>query len=110
MLNRSIRHRRSRAEGGGPFGFRRFPLRSGRRVGLPYPRRQPSERVQIKAVTPKKNSARIDIVFLDDPNQRAENIPASRLRVLWDQVSSYDELMANWQHVDDLALDDVEQR
>lgn len=69
----------------------------------------PSERVQIQAMTPKKNSARIDIVFLDDPNQRVENVPASRLRVLWEQVSSYDELMANWQHVDDLTLDDVEQ-
>jgi hypothetical protein len=70
----------------------------------------PSEQVQIQAVTPKKNSARIDIIFLDDPDQRVENVPASRLRVPWDQVSGYDESMANWQRVDDLALDDVERR
>ena len=110
MLNRSIRHRRSRAQGGDPLAFdaSRFVVADV----WAYRARddRPSEWVQIQAVTPKKNSARIDIAFLDDPNQRVENVPASRLRVLWDQVSSYDELMANWQHVDDLALDDVEQR
>jgi hypothetical protein len=35
----------------------------------------PSERVRILAVEPKKNSARLEIRFLDDPDERVEKIP-----------------------------------
>ena len=34
-----------------------------------------SERVRILAVTPKKNSARLEVMFVDDPDGRVENGP-----------------------------------
>jgi hypothetical protein len=68
----------------------------------------PSERVKIRTVTPRKQSARVEIVFLDDPGGRIENQPAARLRVPWADVATYDLLMANWQRIDDHTLDDVE--
>lgn len=68
----------------------------------------PSERVKIRAVTPKKHSARVEIRFLDDPDGRIENQPAARLRVPWASVAAYDLLMANWQRIDDHTLDGVE--
>jgi hypothetical protein len=39
-----------------------------------------SERVRILAVTPKKNSARLELAFVDDPGGRVENVPGSRCR------------------------------
>ncbi|GLY96568.1 hypothetical protein [Actinoplanes sp. NBRC 103695] len=68
----------------------------------------PSERVKIRSVKPKKSSARVEILFLDDPDSRVENQPAARLRVPWTDVAAYDLLMANWQRIDDHVLDDVE--
>jgi hypothetical protein len=67
-----------------------------------------SERVRILAVMPKKSSARLDVVFLDDPDGRVENVPGSRLPVLWSKVEAYDVLMANWARLDKVKLDDVE--
>jgi hypothetical protein len=67
-----------------------------------------SERVRILAVTPKKNSARVDVVFVDDPQNRIETVPGSRLRAPWSQVEAYDALMANWSRLDAAELDDVE--
>lgn len=68
----------------------------------------PSERVRIVAVTLKKASSRVDVVFVDDPDERVESVPGSRLRVPWGEVESFDALMANWQRIDDLDLDDTE--
>jgi hypothetical protein len=67
-----------------------------------------SERVRILAVMPKKSSARLDVVFLDDPDGRVENVPGSRLPVLWSKVEAYDVLMADWARLDKVKLDDVE--
>ncbi|MEV4533094.1 hypothetical protein AB0J82_04600 [Asanoa sp. NPDC049518] len=68
-----------------------------------------SERVRIVAVTTKKTSTRVDVAFVDDPDRRQENVPAARLRFLWNEVASFDELMANWQRIDNADLDDTEQ-
>jgi hypothetical protein len=67
-----------------------------------------SERVRILAVLPKKSSARVDVAFVDDPDGRVENIPGSRLQVLWSEIETYDVLMANWARLDEVKLDDVE--
>jgi hypothetical protein len=67
-----------------------------------------SERVRIVAVMPKKNSARLDVAFIDDPDGRVANIPGSRLQVPWSEVEAYDVLMANWARLDEVKLDDVE--
>jgi hypothetical protein len=67
-----------------------------------------SERVRILAVTAKKNSARLDVVFLDDPDAREETVPGTRLRVPWREVESYDALMANWRRIADVELDHTE--
>lgn len=68
-----------------------------------------SERVRILAVTPKKNSVRLDVAFVDDPAARVENVPGNRLRALWSEVDAYDALMANWRRIDDRDLDDTEE-
>jgi hypothetical protein len=68
-----------------------------------------SERVQIMAVMPKKTSARVEVRFLDDPDERTENVPGSRLRVPWTEVAPFDAMMANWQRLNDLELDSTEQ-
>lgn len=67
-----------------------------------------SERVRVLAVTPKKNSARLEVAFVGDPDGRVENVPGTRLRVPWSQVEAYDALMANWSRLDSVNLDDVE--
>ena len=48
----------------------------------------PSERVRIIGITRKKTSARLDVTFLDDPEERVEKIPGTRLRVPWSEVES----------------------
>lgn len=67
-----------------------------------------SERVRIVSVIPGKQSARVEIAFLDEPQRPIEKVPGSRLRVRWEGVEAYDILMANWQRIDDSDLDDVE--
>lgn len=70
----------------------------------------PSERVRVLRVQARQNSGRADIEFLDDQEPgRTETVPASRLRVPWDQAAAFDELMANWARLADLTLDDTEQ-
>ena len=68
-----------------------------------------SERVRIQAVIPKKASARVELLFVNDPAQRVEKVPGSRLRVPWAEVVAYDAVMANWRRIDDRQLDDVEE-
>jgi hypothetical protein len=69
----------------------------------------PSERVQIQAITPINKSVRVEVVFVDDPERRVENVPGSRLRVPWKEVVAYETLMAQWKRIDNLALDTTEQ-
>jgi hypothetical protein len=90
------------------FDAARFPAGSE----WAYRRRDdaPSERVRVLKVQARQNSGRADIEFLDDREpRRAETVPASRLRVPWDQVDGFDEVMANWARLDDVDLDEAEQ-
>ena len=70
----------------------------------------PSERVRIKAVTPKKASASIEVEFLNDPGRRVQTVPSSRLKARWSDVEAYDAQQADWQRIDDFELDSVERR
>jgi hypothetical protein len=69
----------------------------------------PSERVRIKAVTPKKTTASIEVEFLDDGDHRVQIVPSTRLKVRWADVEAYDAQQAAWQRIDDFELDSVEQ-
>ncbi|MGI5180126.1 hypothetical protein ACQEVZ_27750 [Dactylosporangium sp. CA-152071] len=68
----------------------------------------PSERVRIKAVTPKKASASIEVEFPDD-GHRVQTVTSSRLKVRWADVEAYDTQQAAWQRIADFELDSVEQ-
>jgi hypothetical protein len=64
----------------------------------------------VLAVRPKKTSFSVEIEFLDPPDTgRIDRVPATRLRVPWDEVAGFDERMANWSRLGDLDLDDTEQ-
>jgi hypothetical protein len=69
---------------------------------------EPSERVRIDALEPKKTTVRVQVTFLDQ-GERTENVPGSRLRVPWAEVDAYDQLQANWERLEDISLDPVEQ-
>lgn len=68
----------------------------------------PSERVRIKAVTPKKVSASIEVEFGDDADRRVQTVPSSRLKTRWADVEAYDARQADWERIDDFELDSVE--
>jgi hypothetical protein len=69
---------------------------------------EPSERVRIKVVTPKKATASIEVDFLDD-DHRVQTVPSTRLKTRWANVEAYDAQQAGWQRIDDFELDSVEQ-
>ncbi|WP_432976634.1 hypothetical protein [Dactylosporangium sp. CA-233914] len=68
----------------------------------------PSERVRIRAVTPKKTTASIEVEFPDD-GHRVQTVPSSRLKTRWVDVEAYDTQQAAWQRIADFELDSVEQ-
>jgi hypothetical protein len=69
----------------------------------------PSERVKVIGIEKRKQTTRVDIEFLDgDKAGVCENVPGTRLPRPWNEVAEYDELMANWQRLDQEALDDTE--
>ncbi|MFG1606010.1 hypothetical protein [Actinoplanes sp. NPDC049265] len=61
---------------------------------------EPSERVRIKAVTPKKTTASIEVEFLDG-GHRVQTVPSSRLKTRWANVEAYDAQQAAWQRIAD---------
>jgi hypothetical protein len=70
----------------------------------------PSERVRITAVHTKKRSYRADVTFCVGAEAgQVENIPGNRLHGPWNDVESYDELMAGWQRLDEFELTDAEE-
>ena len=69
---------------------------------------EPSERVRIKAITPKKASASVEVEFVDDAARRVQTVSSSRLKVRWSGVEAYDARQADWQRIDDFELDSVE--
>ncbi|GAA2493854.1 hypothetical protein [Winogradskya humida] len=68
----------------------------------------PSERVRIKAVTPKKTTASVEVEFPDD-GHRVQTVPSTRLKTRWADVETYDAKQAAWQRIADFELDSVEQ-
>ncbi|GAA1579802.1 hypothetical protein GCM10009789_36950 [Kribbella sancticallisti] len=66
----------------------------------------PSERVQITAVHENKRGYRAEVLFCDGTTQ---NVPGSRLHGSWNDVTSYDELMAGWLLLDDFELTEAEE-
>lgn len=70
----------------------------------------PSERVRIIDIEKRKQTIRVDIEFLDgDKAGVRENVPGTRLPRPWNHVGAYDELMANWQRLDQDVLDETEE-
>lgn len=65
----------------------------------------PSERVLIKDLKVTKTKFRAIVTFDEG---RKENIPGSRLKVLWDEVQQYDELMDKWAKLAEHTLDEIE--
>jgi GGDEF domain-containing protein len=59
----------------------------------------PSERVRIKAVTPKKVTASIEVEFLDDGGHRVQTVPSTRLKTRWADVEAYDAQQEGWQRI-----------
>lgn len=70
----------------------------------------PSQRVRVLSVTPKKNSFRVEVEFLEGARAgQKEDVPGSRLRVPWSQVQPFDELMANWDRLAEYEIDEIEE-
>lgn len=71
----------------------------------------PSQRVRIRSVNRSKRSVRVVVEWLDgDQSGHVEDVPAGRLRGLWEDVTAFDELMANWNRIDGYDLDSTEER
>ncbi|MEU4626898.1 hypothetical protein AB0G04_43860 [Actinoplanes sp. NPDC023801] len=65
--------------------------------------------MRIKAVTPKKASASIEVEFLDD-GHRVATVPSTRLKARWSDVEAYDAQQADWERIADVELDSAEDR
>ncbi len=71
---------------------------------------EPSERVRIVAEHPGKQSSRYDVEFLEGEKAGTiENVPARRLKGRWSEVAAYDDLMSNWEWLDQSELTEPEQ-
>ncbi|RRJ85585.1 hypothetical protein EG850_12760 [Gulosibacter macacae] len=69
-----------------------------------------SEHVRVVEIDTRKKTPRYVVEFLDGDNAGAqENVPGGRLRGNWSDVAAYDELMANWERIDQVELTDSEQ-
>jgi len=69
----------------------------------------PSERVRVLAIHEGKRANRVDLLFLDDPDERIEErVPAGRLRVLWSDVEAFDARMATLGRLKDEGVTDAE--
>lgn len=70
----------------------------------------PSQRVLVRAATRDKRKVRIEVEFMDGLQTGTRlTVPGTRLRVPWEQVEAFDQLMANWKRLrDSEKLDDVE--
>lgn len=69
-----------------------------------------SERVRIVAIDTRKKNPRYEIEFLDgDKEGTQENVPGNRLRGPSSGAREYDDLMANWERLDQFELTDHEE-
>lgn len=69
-----------------------------------------SEHVRVVQIDVRKKTPRYVVEFVDgDKAGTRENVPSGRLRGPWSDVAAYDELMANWERIDQAELTDSEQ-
>ncbi|QIM16034.1 hypothetical protein G7067_05755 [Leucobacter insecticola] len=69
-----------------------------------------SEHVRVIEIDSRKKTPRYVVEFLaSDKAGVQENVPRGRLRGPWSDVVAYDELMANWERIDQTELTDPEQ-
>lgn len=69
-----------------------------------------SERVRVASIDTRKKTPRYVVEFLNGEKAGTqENVPAARLHGSWADVAAYDELMANWERIDQAELTDTEQ-
>lgn len=69
-----------------------------------------SERVKVVEIDIRKKKPRYVVEFTDGEKAGTqENVPGGRLRGPWSDVAAYDELMANWERIDQVELTDPEQ-
>ncbi len=69
----------------------------------------PSEWVRVVEIDSRKKKPRYVVEFLEGEKQgQRENVPLRRLRGDWAGVVSYDELMANWQRLDESWMEERE--
>jgi hypothetical protein len=69
-----------------------------------------SEHVRVVEIDARKKTPRYVVEFIDgDKAGTQENVPPGRLRGAWSDVAVYDELMANWERIDQVELTDPEQ-
>ncbi len=68
-----------------------------------------SERVRVVEIDSRKKTPRYVVEFLEGEKQgQRENVPLRRLRGDWAEVKAYDELMANWQRLDESWMEERE--
>ena len=69
-----------------------------------------SEHVRVVEIDGRKKTPRYVVEFVDgDKVGEQENVPGGRLRGPWSDVAAYDELMANWERIDQVELTVPEQ-
>lgn len=80
------------------------------RVDLPGAALRTVRAGQDPGIEKRKQTTRVDIQFLDgDKTNLCDNVPGIRLPGPWSDVVHYDELMANWQRLDQSSLDEAEE-
>lgn len=68
-----------------------------------------SERVRLVEIDSRKKTPRYVVEFLEGEKQgQRENVPLRRLRGDWAEVAAYDDLMANWQRLEESWMEERE--
>ncbi|WP_369745680.1 hypothetical protein [Paenarthrobacter sp. AMU7] len=69
----------------------------------------PSTRVQVTALQREGRKFRVEIRHLDgSAANTTENVPRNRLKVPWNEVSSYDAVMEGWKALRKQSIDEIE--
>ncbi|MCW2287818.1 hypothetical protein EDF60_1258 [Leucobacter luti] len=68
-----------------------------------------SERVRVVELDARKKTSRYVVEFLEGVKQgQRKNVPLRRLRGDWTEVTAHDELLANWQRLDESWMEERE--
>lgn len=79
-----------------------FKPRVGDEVIYRYRHYDTSDCVRILGLDESKKTPRYVVTFLTGPKASTiENVPARRLRGYWSDVAEYDQLIGNWERIDD---------